>query len=185
MKSIFSVRKAVLALTLTLGVALTLTAGTGAVAGQELPTNQTTSTPEPVAGNVGPIVIEDYRLEGGTFILTLDVEKPTAYALSDALAGVQSEGITTVPMKQGSLEEGRQTLKLDVTLVRDAGAVTLSTPRNAVRIQSGNVGIGGAKIQESRVRVMVLATALGAGLFTYRQVRNRREEEHKDAERIL
>lgn len=159
---------------------------TPAVAAQEVPnpTNQT-DTPEPVAGNVGPIVIESYELQDGTFTLTLNVEDPTAYALSDSLAGIQSEGITSVPMKQGVLETGRQTLKLDVTLVRDAGAVTLSTPQNAVRIQSGNVGIGGSKIPESRVRVMLIATALGAGLFTFRKVRDMREDEQKDAERVL
>lgn len=167
------------ALTLTVAAALTLTPIASAQA-----TNQT-ATPEPAAGNVGPIEIEKYELKDGTMTLTLDVSRPTAYALSDALAGTQSEGVTEIPVKQGTLSAGRQTLKMDVSIVRDAGAVTLSTPRNAVRIQSGNVLGEDSSLQASRVRVLVVGTAIGAGLVVFRTVRNKRDEDTEDWERII
>lgn len=173
------------ALTLTVCFGLTLT-GTAAAqeGGVKVSTNQTT-TPEPVEGQVGPVVIRDYRLRGGTFTLVINVEEATPYALSDALAGTRSEGVTEVPLKRGTLREGRQKLKLDVMVIEDAGAVTLSTPGAAVRVQSGSVGIGEELIGASTVRMLVLSTAIGAAAFTFRTVRARREDETKDAERIL
>lgn len=168
-------------LTLTLVGALTLT---GTATAQEVEINET-DTPDPIEGTVGPIEIENYELRGSTFVLTVQVSEPTPYALSDALAGTQSEGVTSIPVKQGALDSGRQTLKLDVQVIEGAGAVTLSTPSNAARIQSGSVGIGQQLIPASTVRILVIGTALGAGVFTFTTVRKRREDEEKEAERIL
>jgi len=185
MKSHFSTRYVLIAvaLTLTLCAGLTLT-GMASAQEVQVSANQT-DEPEPVAGQVGPIVIRDYALRGSTFVLELDVQESTSYALSDSLAGIRSEGVTEVPTKQGALREGRRTVKLDVTVVEDAGAVTLSTPQGAVRIQSGSVGVGDELIAASTVRMLILGTAIGAAGFTFRTVRNKREEEKKDAERIL
>lgn len=172
------------ALTLTVSVALTLTGTAAAQEGVQIETNAT-DEPEPVEGTVGPIEIRDYELKGSTFVLDLDVSSATSYALSDSLAGIRSEGVTTVPTKQGALPAGRQTLRLDVTVVEDAGAVTLATPQGAVRIQSGSVGVGSELIPASTVRILLLSTAIGAAGFTFRTVRKRREDETKEAERIL
>jgi hypothetical protein len=184
MKPHFYTRYVLVALTLTVAAGLTLTGAASAQEGVQIETNAT-DEPEPVEGRVGPIVIQDYELRGNTFVLTVKAEEPTAYALSDALAGTRSEGVTNVPVKQGTIRSGEQTLKLDVTLIEDAGAVTLSTPGAAVRIQSGSVGIGEELIAASTVRMLVLGTAAGAAGFTYRAVKRRREDETKDAERIL
>lgn len=187
MKFHFSTRYVALAvaLTLTLSLGLTLTGtATAQNGGVEVSTNQT-DTPDAIEGNVGPIEIRDYELRGTTMVLTVQVNEPTPYALSDALAGTQSEGVTNVPVKQGALDSGRQTLKLDVQTIEEAGAVTLSTPNNAVRIQSGSVGVGTALIPASTVRMLVLGTAIGAAGFTFRTVRKRREDEEKEVERIL
>jgi len=187
MNSHFSTRYVLIAtaLTLTLAVGLTLTGTASAQSVEVSADNQT--TPEPVAGSVGPIVIESYELRSGTMVLTLNVEEPTPYALTDALAGTQSSGLTELPYKQGAIGSGRQTLRLDVTVIEGSGAVTLSTPGEAVRIQSGNVGVGsgGSLIPASTVRMLVLGTAVGAAAFTFRTVRSRREEEEKEVERIL
>jgi hypothetical protein len=185
----FSTRYVLLAVALILTVsvgALTLTGTAAAQAdsGVTIDTNGT-DQPQPVKGQVGPIVIEDYELQGGTFTLTVDVQESTAYALTDALDGTQSGGVTELPVKQGALREGRQTLSINVAVIDDAAAVTLSTPGEAVRIQSGMVVIGDTMIPAGTVRLLLLGTAIGAAGFTFRTVRKKREDETKDAERIL
>ena len=184
MKSHFSTRYVLIvaALTLTVATALTLT---GAASAQSAEVSANESTPEAVEGSVGPITIVDYELRDGTMRLTLDVDEPTPYALSDALAGTQSSGVTQIPVKQGAISAGRQTLRLDVTVLQGAGAVTLSTPNGAVRIQSGDVGLGDALIPASTVRVLLLGTAVGVGGFIFRTVRKKREDEDKEVERVL
>ena len=186
MKPHFSTRYVLVALALTLTVAagLTLTGAASAQEGVQVSTNAT-DEPEPVEGRVGPIVIQDYELRDSTMVLHIKVEEATPYALSGAYAGLKQEGVTDVPMKKGALREGEQTLRLKVTVLEGSGGVTLSTSGDAKRITSGAITVGSVMVPAQTVRMLVLGTAIGAAGFTFRTVRNRREEETKDAERIL
>ena len=188
MNTHFSTRYVLIAaaLTLTVAVSLTLTGAASAQStGVEVSANDSTPEPEPVEGRVGPIIIEDYELRGDTFTLSLNVTESTPYAISGAYAGIRSEGVTEVPSKQGALREGRQTLKLTVTVIEGAGGVTLSTGGSVVRITSGALTVGGAMIPARTVRMLIIATVLGSVGFTYRTVRNKRDDETKDVEKIL
>lgn len=160
-----------------LGLSLILPA---VAAGQQVSANGTNATvdtgPESLAGTVGPIEIRDYRLEGGTMVLELQVQQHTAYAVGDALAGLRSEGVTTLSYKQGTLEPGRRTLRLDVTTVDGAGAVTLSTPRDAVRVQSEAVSGGGPPIPFTYGLLAVVVTSIGTGWFSFRRARAQIEQ---------
>ena len=144
-----------------------------------------TDTPDPIAGSVGPIDILDYQLRDGTMTLTLRVEENTAYAVSDSLAGLQQEGVSEVPMKQGTLAPGRQTLSLSVYVMDDAGAVTLSTPSAAVRIQSEPVSLNKDPVNYQTVQTLVAGSAIfgAAGVFYW--VRRKRNEEEHGPERVL
>lgn len=136
-----------------------------------------TTTPEPaIEGRVGSIEILDYQIRGGTFTLKIDVQKATSYALSDALRGTDSEGITSVPMKEGALRKGKQVLKLDVAIIDGAGAVTLATPGDAIRIQSGSVGMMGAPVPFQMAAFGILVAAVGSGLFSFRKGREKMQE---------
>lgn len=165
--------------------ALSLLIGFGLGATPAAAQSNHTATPEPAAGSVGPITILDYGLEEETMTLTLNVERPTAYALSDALAGLRQEGVSEVPVKQGTLSEGRQTLSLAVTVVDDAGAVTLSTPAQAVRIQTAPVGTGRSDVDYETAQAIVGGSALFGATGVFYWVKRKRDEEQKDAERIL
>jgi len=190
----FSTRYVLIAavLTLTLVGALTLT-GTAAAQSSEgasvsVSNKTATETEQAVAGRVGPIVVEDYGLENSTMTVIVSVEEPTSYAMSDALAGVESGGVTEVPAKQGALESGRQRLTMSVTTVENKGAVTLAAPEGAIRIQAGgglSVGEQQNRIPEDTVRILVLGTAVGAAGFTFGVVRRKREDETNDYERII
>lgn len=168
-------------LAFSLALALSIIAGLGAAqeAGGNVTVNASAggSTPAPIAGTVGPIEIETYAVEDGTFILTLNVQESTSFALSDALAGLQSEGVTKVPMKTGAIREGRQKLKLSVTTVDGAAAVTLSTPSDAVRIQSGTVGAGRSPVPFSTAALAVLAAGVGAGYYSFKKGKEQLEED--------
>jgi hypothetical protein len=144
-----------------------------------------TDTPEPIAGSVGPIDVMDYELRDGTLTLTLRVDEPVAYALSDSLAGLQQEGVSQVPMKKGTLSEGRRTLSLDVSIVDGAGAVTLSTPQSAVRIQTEAVSLSKDPVDYQTAQTLVAGSALFGAAGVYSWVKRKREDEDKQAERIL
>jgi len=144
-----------------------------------------TATPEPVAGSVGPITIESFELEDGIMTLTLNVERPTAYALSDSLAGLDQRGVTDVPVKQGTLDSGRQTLSLNVQLYQGVGAVTLSTPGNAVRIQTEPVGNDREDVDYGAASGLVAGSAIFGAGGTLWYLRRKHDEEEKDARRIL
>lgn len=147
-------------------------------------TNET-ATPDPAVGNVGPIEIESYELEDGAMTLTLDVDRPTAYALSDALAGLDQQGVTEVPVKQGTLSEGRQTLTLSVTVYDGVGAVTLSTPGDAVRVQTDPVVGDREDVNYETAAGLTAGSAVfGAGGVLW-YLRRKYDEEEKDARRVL
>jgi hypothetical protein len=136
-------------------------------------------------------VIESYQLQNGTFELVVNVEEHTPYAMADALGGMRSAGVTEITTKDGVLNPGRQRLTIDVATIelqnqpRRIAAITFSTPEEAVRIQQGTVDVGQNRIAEDRVRLLVIGTAVGVAGFTFGLVKRRREDETKDAERIL
>jgi hypothetical protein len=144
-----------------------------------------TDTPEPIAGSVGPIDVLDYELRDGTLTLTLRANDPVAFALSDSLAGLQQQGLSDVPMKKGTLSEGRRTLSLDVSVVDGAGAVTLSTPQAAVRIQTEAVSLSKEPVDYQTAQTLVAGSALFGAAGVYSWVKRKREDEDKQAERIL
>jgi hypothetical protein len=144
-----------------------------------------TSTPEPAAGSVGPIDIESFKLEDGTMTMTLNVERPTAYALSDSLAGLDQRGVTEVPVKQGTLAEGRRRISLSVTVYEGAGAVTLSTPTGAVRVQTQPVGPDRDEVEYGTVQALTAGSALFGAGGTVWYFKRRRDAEDKEAERRL
>lgn len=147
----------------------------GAAAAQEVEVNQ--STPEPaIEGTVGPVEIMDYRAEDGTMVLTVRSENHVAYALSDALAGLRSEGVTSVPVKKGTISPGKTKLRLDVTTYQGAAGVTLATPQDAARIQTDAVDSGAPPVPFSQAALAVLAAAIGTGWLSFRRARAKLQE---------
>ncbi len=136
-----------------------------------------TDTPAAVAGSVGPVDILSYRLEGSTMTMTVESDEYTAFALSDALAGLRQEGVSEVPVKQGTLEPGRQTLTLTVTTQDGAGAVTLSTPGNAVRIQTEAISAGRERVPFGLAALLVLGAGVGSGYYSYRRTKDELTED--------
>lgn len=164
---------------ITAVLSLALVGGVTTVAGQsadDLPGNET-NTPEPVEGTVGPIDILDYQLQDGTMTIVVEARQPTAVAISDALAGLREGGVTSVPMKQETLRSGRQELTLAVSVVDGAGAVTISTPGDAVRIQTDAVGAGRPPVAFQQALLAVLVSGVGAGYYSYRRTRDEFESE--------
>jgi|GEM_PF-3893624 len=143
------------------------------------------ATPDPAVGSVGPVTVLDYRLDDGTMTLTIDVERPVAYALSDAMAGMDSQGVTEVPVKQGTLDGGRRTISLSVTVYQGTGGVTLSTPGDAIRIQTEPVGPDRQDVDYQTAQTLVAGSAIFGAGGVYYYFKRRREDEDPRAERIL
>jgi len=167
---------------LALMAGITLSIVTSGAAGQEA--GNATTTPQPIEGTVGPIKIVDYRAEDGEMILTLRTEEHTPIAVSDSLAGLRGSGITRVPVKQMALSPGTTTVRLPVTEYEGAVAVTVSTPGNAVRIQTHPIN-GNSPVDYSTAQGLAGGAAVVAAGGTYTWVKRRREDEQKDAERVL
>lgn len=164
--------------------------GTAAAQSGEVQLSNQTATPteQAIAGRIGPVVVEDYGMENGTMRLVITVEEATSFAMSDALAGTQTGGVTEVPAKRGVLESGKQELTMSVKTIKGKGAVTLAVPEGALRIQSGgglSVGEQQTTIPADRVRLLVFGTAVGAAGFTFGIVKRKRDEEQNDYERLL
>lgn len=175
----FSRRSALIAAVLLALAGATALAGTATAQNAPNATNATVgvSTPEPsTEGSVGPIDVLDYRLKDGTFVLDLRVHESTPYALSDALAGTRTEGVTSVPVKQGALREGKTTLRLSVAVIDGAGAVTLSTPSEAVRIQSEALNGGRPPIPFSSAALGIVVAGVGSGWYSYKRGKESIEE---------
>lgn len=157
----------------------------GQATAQEIDQNATT-TPEPaIEGAVGPVEILDYEVRDGTMTLTLRTDEHTAYAVTDALAGLEGEGVSEISYKQAILKPGKTTVKLPVTVRDDAAAVTLSTPNDAVRIQTAPVAAGKRPVDYETAQLLLGGAAVfgAAGTFVY--VKRRREEENREVRRTL
>jgi hypothetical protein len=170
MTSIFRLSKP-----LAVGIAflMTLTLVTGGAVAQQA---TTTEEPDPIKGTVGPIEIQDYRVENGQMVLEINAERPTPIALSDSLAGLEGGGVTQIPLKQQVIPAGEQELRLDVTVRDGTAAVTLSTRTDAARIQTGTITTSRPSVPWGTVTGLIALTFGATAYVTYRGVRKKYEE---------
>jgi hypothetical protein len=168
-------------LAIVTGVTLTLL--TSGAAGQQA--GNATSTPQPIEGTVGPVEILDYRAEDGEMILTLRTDEHTPIAVSDSLAGLRSSGVTQVPVKQRAITPGRTTIRLPVTEYDGAVAVTISTPNQAVRIQTEPVDSGRPPVPFDKAALGVVLAGVGSGWYAFRRAKEKfRESDQPEVNRV-
>jgi len=170
---------AVLALTLTLGLAV----ATGTTAAQSANvTNDSVEIgsddePESVEHTVGALEVLSTELrDDGVVVLEVRATEPTSYELSDAYAGSQKQGWTDVPDTSDVIRSGRHTIRLDVTVIEGSAMVTLATPEESSRWNAKPLQTGRPAIQFSTAALAVLVSGSGAGFYSYRKGREKMED---------
>jgi len=188
MRSIFSVRIGGIVAALTLTV---LMAGVGPVAAQEGPTSDNTTVDVQVSDGGGEECTEHIdevvsvcsrTYENGDAILELQSERITRVTLTDAGAFVEGGQINR---QQTTLREGRNTIRFRATEVQGFVGVAVDTGRVLYAVKIEELSDSGPPIGYETAQASIAITAIGAGAFTFRVVRKRRDDEKKEVERIL
>lgn len=178
---------AVLALTLTLGLAAVTGLSTAQAANATNGTIEIGSDePESVEHTVGALEVLSTELrDDGVVVLEVRATEATSYKLTDSYAGYDKKGWSDVPETSDVIRSGRHTIRLDVTVIEESAMVTLSTPEDTVRWNAEALETGRPPVSYQQAQIMVALAATGAAAFTFRTVRRRREDEKKEWERIL
>ncbi|PCR90316.1 hypothetical protein [Natrinema ejinorense] len=115
--------------------------GVGPVSAQDGGNQSATAnqTPEYVAIDDQTRILE-FDIGDGDASMVIESEEPQPMIVSDALAGIEQEGATTVPEKEYQLSEGRNEISLSVASINGDSAVSVSTRGGTIRLSSGVSG---------------------------------------------
>jgi hypothetical protein len=186
---------------LAVALALTLTVGAGAV-GTVAAQNETDDAPT-IDVNTNPaepeqetaaeqidtnVALIEWRYEDGAFILTFRSEAPSRITLTEAVQFAEGTGSGRIYSNQ--LASGLTELTVPVPRRGGQAALTMTTPLSIQQNRYSYVSTGETQPEKppldyDRTRLMVILTAVGAAGFTFRSVKNRREDETKEVERHL
>jgi len=145
---------------------------------------------EAVAAVSPTVDIMDYRVksvddndDSAVVEVDLKCKTPTLVNLADPLAGIESSGVATIPVKETTVPKGLSSVEHRTTVYDDeATALSLSTPGGAVGISTG---LPKDKAPEASIWLGTSAgvtTAVGGtGLAAWRKYR----DEGKDPESAL
>ncbi|WP_049888087.1 MULTISPECIES: hypothetical protein [unclassified Natrinema] len=113
--------------------------------------------------------VVEFEIGHGDASIVIESEERQPMIVSDALAGIEQEGATTVPEKEYQLSEGRNEISLSVASINGDSAVSVSTRGGTIRLSSGMSGsndpfeaFGGASGLFSGVLMTVGIAALAA-----------------------
>jgi hypothetical protein len=134
--------------------------------------------------------VVEWSYSGGAFEIVFENtgERPTTVTVTEAVQFEEGSG-------QGSLKHvrllpGETTVNIGVERAGGEAAVTITTDETNEEgyftwLSTGEAEPDREPIGYGTVQILVSGAALGAAGMTLRVVRNRREDEEKDAERIL
>jgi hypothetical protein len=164
------------------GLAMFVTATASA---QGVGLNQTTDEPETGERIDNNTVIIDsyYDAESGRAILEIRSDKLQYITLSDAGAFIDGGEISqnTVPIKAGDTQE----VSVAATQVQGFVGVSVSTDRVLWAEKIKDIRKDRPPVSYQTAQLLALFAAVGTAGVTWRVVVSRRDEEEKDAERIL
>jgi hypothetical protein len=183
-------------LTLTL---LVVTTAIGAVAipavAQEA-TNSSAATPEPERSTtiqLSPTTrIDAWQYENSTFHVTITSQIPTRVTITDAGAltdlFTEGQGAATgkVNDRTVTITPGTQTVEFRAEEIDGAAGITLKATngQGIVGIRTDTMGGDRRPVEWQTTAGLVLAAAVGAAYWTYREAKKRWEDEKKEVSRI-
>lgn len=130
----------------------------------------------------------DYDDDREGFVLTFESDTSKRITITEAVQF--SEGSGSGRIYSSRLPSGVTEVFVPVQRRGGQAAVTMTTRESIAENRFSYVSTGEAKpdrpaIPYERVRLLVAFTAIGAGGFVFRVVRKKREDETKEAERLL
>lgn len=175
---------------------LTLTVATGGVVAQETVTSSTTEEPtgETTTISLSPTTqITEWQYENGTFHVTVRAQIPTQVVITDAgrLSQILSEsgGAASAKVNQRrlTLTPGTTTVEFRAAQVQGAGAITMasSNGEGLVVIRSDSISPTRDAIEWSSAGALIVASAIGAGYWSYRRMKERLEKKKMEVDRIV
>jgi len=124
----------------------------------------------------------DAYYESGTATVVFESDGPERLTLTDS-GGFISGG--EVFRESATVYEGKNAVSIPATQVKGFAGVSIDTGSVLYAKKITEVRTTGPPIQYQTAQGAIGLTALGAGAFTFRVVRRRRDDESKEVERIL
>jgi len=120
-----------------------LVASGGAAAQETNRTSNQTAQADVVATFDNGAVITDYEFRDGRVYVAIDAERRTSVTVADSLAGIDTEGATTIPQETKAVRPGGDSLTFPVTEYNGGHSVSVSIDGQSVRLSSRMDAQGG------------------------------------------